>query len=237
VLGRPPAADWPRAVLFDLDGTLIDSAPDLAAAINTVLAAAGLAPYGLDEVRIMIGGGVRMLVQHAFAGRTAALDPPGLDAQTAAMRAVYTRRLTVLTTLMPGARAAVAEQRRLGRRLGIATNKPIASVLAILDHFALRDAMAVVVGEGRLARKPAPDMLLHALREMGMAAADAVMVGDSAADIGAARAAGMAAVAVRGGYGGVPADGLAADAVADGLADLARTLDGLRVARPASAHR
>ncbi|MDN2566659.1 phosphoglycolate phosphatase [Aquibium sp. A9E412] len=219
--GRAGAAGWPRAVLFDLDGTLVDSAPDLHGAVDAVLARHGLAPLDLDAVRGMVGDGVKKLVERAFAARGRPLTGAALDVATDEMMAVYGGRLTDLTRPMPAAAAAARRLAATGAGLAVVTNKPRRFAVDILAAFGLADLFAVVVGgDGAQPRKPAPDMLLAATAALGATPDMALMVGDSAADVKAARAAGIAVVAVRGGYTGVPPEALGADRVIDSLAGL-----------------
>jgi len=180
-----------------------------------------MAPLTLAEVIGMVGDGVRKLVERAFAARGAPLDGQGLDRATADMVALYSARLTRLTTVMPGAADTVAALAAHGLRLGVVTNKPRDAAVAILDHFGLAAPMAVIIGgDSGLPRKPAPATIVAALAALGVAADEAAMVGDGAADIDAARAAGVRAIAVRGGYAHSPVDGLGADLVIDDLAAL-----------------
>ncbi|QKV17621.1 phosphoglycolate phosphatase [Oricola thermophila] len=220
---------WPQAVLFDLDGTLIDSVPDLAAAVNEVLAAEGREPLPREDVRAMVGHGVRKLVERAFAARRMPLDGEALDRMTGRMMTAYGNRLTADTTLLPGAEALLAAYARVGVKIGVVTNKPEAFAREILDHFGLGPSVDVVVGgDSGPARKPAPDMLRHAMEEIGLGADRAVMVGDSAADIDAARAVPMASIAVRGGYTTVPVDELGADIVIDKLGGVPQAIERLK---------
>ena len=219
------------AVLFDLDGTLIDSVADLAAAVNTALVAHGARPLGVADVRGMVGNGVAKLVQRAFEARGRPLDAAGQATATDAMMAAYRDGLTARTTLMAGTPAVLAQLRSMGAALAVVTNKPQEATEAILDHFGLSQAFGAVVGSRPgLASKPAPDMLFAALGAMGAAADTAVMVGDSAVDAGAARAAGLPCVLVRGGYARQALETLGADAVIDHLSGLADAITAVQKA-------
>lgn len=223
------AAAWPRAVLFDLDGTLIDSAPDIRAAVNELLARRDLGPLDLDQVKSMIGNGVRKLVERAFAATAGPLPPAELDAQYMTMIDIYGRHLVKLTTLLPGAADALASLAGAGMALGLVTNKPQRFIETILDHFGLSAAFgAVIGGDAGVATKPAPDMLFAAMEELGVQPWDTIMVGDSGSDVAAARAAGVLVVLRSGGYTATPAEALGADIVISGLGDLAGALPALR---------
>ena len=220
---------WPQVILFDLDGTLIDSVPDLRSSVNMLLGEDGHPPLTLDQVRSMIGNGVRKLVERAYAASGVTLEGEALDAATDRMMAVYGGRLTAETTLMPGAAEIISAYHRARVKLGVVTNKPEAASRTILDHFGLSEIIDVVVGgDTGPERKPAPDMLNHALAQTGFTASRALMVGDSPADIGAAKAAFMASVAVRGGYTNVPVEDLGADIVIDSLSELPAAIEQLK---------
>ena len=223
-------------MLFDLDGTLIDSAPDLAAAVNELLALRGRGPLTLAQVTSMIGNGVEKLVERAIAASGEALGPEALKREQMAMIGIYAKHLTGLTVLMPGAREALDALHGDGISLGLVTNKPQRFVETVLDHFGLSALLGVAIGgDAGVPKKPAPDMLLAAVEQFGVAPADAVMVGDSAADVDSARAAGIASVIVRGGYTNVPAERLGADIVIDDMTELAAALGqgSSRAAEPA----
>ena len=222
---------WPRAVLFDLDGTLIDSAPDLHASINILLMRRGLGPLSLPDVVSMIGNGVKKLVERAFIAVGHPLDADQLDLEYEAMIGIYADHLTVLTVLTPGAREIVEDLHAQGVLMGVVTNKPQMPTEAILDHFGLSAHLgAVVGGDAGVEKKPAPDMIFAALERLGVRPEDAVLVGDSLADVGSARAAGIPVIALRGGYTTVPVDEIGADIVIGRLADLPATLTGMRPA-------
>jgi phosphoglycolate phosphatase len=203
----------PRAVMFDLDGTLIDSVPDITLSVNELLASEQLPALEEAQVRRMVGHGIPALVRKAYKAQGVALDGASLESRTDAMMDIYPRHLTGRTTLMPGVREMVAFFVAGGARLALVTNKPQAAAHTILGHFGLSDSFSVVIGDAdhQLRRKPQPDMLLAALGRLGVEAANAIMVGDSTIDIAAARAAHVRSVVVRCGY----ADGAldAADAV------------------------
>jgi phosphoglycolate phosphatase len=203
----------PQAVLFDLDGTLIDSLPDITLSVNELLASEQLPALEEAQVRRMVGHGLRVLVRRAYDAQGIALDVASLDCRIDAMMEIYPRHLTGRTRLMPGVREMVAFFVAGGARLALVTNKPQAAARTILDHFGLSDSFSVLIGDAdhQLARKPQPDMLLAALSRLGVAAADAIMVGDSIIDIAAAQAAHVRSVVVRCGYPGGALD--AADAL------------------------
>lgn len=213
--------DGPRAVLFDLDGTLIDSAPDITSAVNELLEKYKLPPLLLTQVKAMIGEGVKKLVARAFAASGMPLSPDRLEEANRTMAGIYARNLTGLTELMPGAAEALAQLHVLGVRLGLVTNKPQLAARSVLLHFRLAERFAVIVGGDAVLRgKPSPDPLLFALEQLDASPEDALMVGDSATDMAAARAAGMPVVLVRGGYSRQPVDTLGADMICDSLFEL-----------------
>ncbi|HEY4201669.1 MAG TPA: phosphoglycolate phosphatase [Devosiaceae bacterium] len=221
------ATTWPAAILFDLDGTLIDSVPDITAAVNELLHTESLPPLPVEQVRTFIGNGIRMLVKRSYAARNVHLEGAALDAKNDKMSGIYARHLVELTTLMPGVAEALAYCAARGTKLAVVTNKPQAATETLLAHFNLTDRFAIVVGDRDLPRKPEPDMLLHAMAAMGVTPAQTVMVGDSTADIQSARNARVASVAVRGGYTNVPLESLQPGIIIDTMADLPKALPAL----------
>lgn len=215
----------PAAVLFDLDGTLVDSAPDIAAAVNELLAADGLEPHSVPAVRKMIGHGLEKLVERAFEARGAAFSAQALASRQAAMNGIYARHLTNLTALRSGAASAVRAVHARGIRSAVVTNKPEAFSRAILAHFDLLDDLGTVIGgDSGYPKKPAPDMLLAACDRLGVSPDDTVLVGDSGADLASARAAGIGCILVRGGYSDRPMDEFGADLVITDLGVLPAVL-------------
>lgn len=228
------APRWPRAIVFDLDGTLVDSLPDIADALGLLLERHGLERHAPDAVRTMIGKGVEVLVRRGFAGRGRALQDDEARRLTEDYLALYEPRATRDTRLFPFVAETVAMLAGEGFALAVCTNKPTAVSREMLRDFGLVDRIPVVVGgDFGPPRKPAPDLLLAALGLLEAGADDAVMIGDSASDVEAAKAAGVPVIAVEYGYTPVPAAELGADVVirdfselAPALAHLADTLPG-----------
>ncbi len=195
----------PRAVVFDLDGTLIDSAPDLADSLNRVLRSEGLQEQALHAVKTMVGAGAKVLIQRGFAANGRTLSEPEAERLLPAFLIDYRARATRKTCLMPGAERLLAELAVAGVGLGLCTNKPEEITRQILEDLAVAHLFGSIVGgDTTPAKKPDPQPLLHALDALGCAANEAVMVGDSAADAGAARAAGTGLALVTFGYSPMP---------------------------------
>ena len=195
----------PRAIVFDLDGTLIDSAPDLADALNGVLRSQGLREHALDDVKAMVGAGAKVLIQRGFAANGKALSEREADHLLPAFLADYRARATDKTHLMPGAQRLLTQLAAAGVRLGLCTNKPEDITRQILEDLAVASLFGSIVGgDTTPAKKPDPHPLLYTLEELGCAADEALMVGDSAADAGAAKAAGTGLALVTFGYSQVP---------------------------------
>jgi len=203
--------------------------PDLTAAANALLATEDKAALGIADIRAMIGNGIMKLVERAFAARGEVLEGDALAAMTDRMMGIYAQNLTGGTTLMPGADTIVTAYARAGVKIGVVTNKPEIFSRAIVDHFGLASSVHVIVGgDTGPARKPAPDMLLHALDRLGVGKHRALMIGDSPADIDAAKAAPMPSIAVRGGYTNIPVEELGADVVIDSLNEVPQAIEKLK---------
>lgn len=225
--GRPFRS--PKVILFDLDGTLVDSAPDITAAVNELLAGRDLPPLRLDQVKAMIGGGIRKLVDRAFAASGTPLLGSALDEANRVMAPIYRRHLTGRTRLMPGVREVLTHLHLSGIAMAVVTNKPQLAAREILLHFRLTDYLGAIIGGDAVTYlKPAPDALLLALDLLQVEPRDTLMVGDSSADVAAARAAGMAVILLRGGYSQIPVEELGADLVCDSLFDLPSAMQRLQ---------
>lgn len=212
-----------RAVAFDLDGTLVDSAPDIAAAANGMLAERGLRALPLARVVAAIGDGIDALVVRVLE-ESAGRAPDAATAATAGarFRELYGRDVFTASRLFPGVREGLARLAARGIPVGCITNKARAFTAKILDRAGLAGRLAFVecpasAGE----RKPAPYMLLKACGDLGIAPGELLYVGDSALDVAAARAAGCPVVLVDYGYNrGQAVTEAGADAVIGSLEDL-----------------
>ena len=219
ILGAPP----PALVALDLDGTLVDSAPDLAWCIDRAMPRFGVPPRGEALVRDWIGDGVQRLVERALAGASdAPADPGRLDEACAAFLELYSAHGHDRSRVYPGVREGIMALRAHGAVLACVTNKPRALAVALLAHLALLDSFELVLGGDSLPRrKPDPLPLRHACSECGVAVERSVFVGDSVNDVTAARTAGMRVACVSYGYShGRDISEAAPDAVVDSLEDL-----------------
>lgn len=220
------AGQLPQLVMFDLDGTLIDSVPDLAAAVDTMLMQLGRPVVGEAQVRDWVGNGAAMLVRRALSGRMdgAGIAPAELEQAVALFMAAYGQS-HVLTRVYPGVVEVLGALRLKGIPLAIVTNKPERFVPPLLSTLGLADFFRWIVGGDTLAHgKPAPDGLLHVLDQAGVAADAALFVGDSCNDIRAARAAGVPCIGLTYGYNhGRPIAEEAPDLVLDALDQLLQT--------------
>lgn len=210
----PPS---PPALVFDLDGTLIDSVHDIAAGLNCVLAEMGRRALDSREVACMIGDGAAVLVARGFEA-TGGPDPD-MPARVAHFLAVYESMSTAQTLPFPGVLATLEALRSSGTAMGICTNKPIAPTRIVLrdleiDHF----FSAIVGGDSGPTRKPDGGPLRDTLDLMG--ADTAVMVGDSINDVATARAVGIPVIVMRYGYTRIPHDELGADLLLDRFDDI-----------------
>jgi phosphoglycolate phosphatase len=223
---REPS-DWPRAVVFDLDGTLADSAGDIRDALNHAFGLRNLPPFSLPEIKSMVGGGIAKLAARALQARGIAdMELPPLIAD---IIEYYRANLTRHTVLYEGAAELLARLKGEGRLLGLCTNKQHGLTVEILKQLGIAAYFSAVAGEREgQPRKPDPRPLLGVLETLGVSPRDAVMVGDGGADVECAKGAGVVPIVVRYGYAHVSPDELGAAAVIDRLPDLPHCLARLR---------
>jgi phosphoglycolate phosphatase len=210
-----------RFAVFDQDGTLVNSVPDLLGALNRAVVKRGMAAFTEDEVRPMIGDGAGVLVTRAFAMRGRVPDREVM----AELVADYTAHAAELSRPYPGVMETLTLLREQGWVLAVCSNKPASAARAELAGLRLAGFFAYVSGGDSFAvRKPDPGHVLQTLAACGGDPSRAVMVGDHHNDIDAARAAGVASVWARWGYG---TDAVGASAEADSFDELPRILAAL----------
>lgn len=191
-----------RLVAFDLDGTLVDSVPDLAVAVQKMLGELNLpTPDGI-QVRDWVGNGAPILVERALTWALGRSPEEALQARAFdAFMAYYGAAPNALTTLYSGVKTALETLHGAGFTLVLITNKPERFIVPILDHFGIRQWFTLWVGGDTLAeKKPSPLPLLHAAQACQFSPSECLMVGDSRHDIAAGKAAGFATLALPYGY-------------------------------------
>ena len=186
-----------KAIVFDLDGTLLDTLEDLADATNWALRQNGMPERTLDEVRSFVGNGVRRLIEQAVPDST---DAQRLEKIFADFKSYYVAHCQDKTHLYPGISELLQALKAEGFRLAIVSNKLQAGVDELYDRY-FRDTVEVAVGERPgMRRKPTPDMVLSALRELDVTPDEAVYVGDSDVDLATARNSGLPCISVLWGF-------------------------------------
>lgn len=218
----------PQMVLLDLDGTLVDSVPDLAVSVNRMMAQLGRPAHSETSVRHWVGNGVERLVMRALTGELW-VDPPAAEFEQAMplFREAYAEVNGHESRLFPGVREGLEYLRGAGYRLGCVTNKAEAFTLPLLRALDVDGFFGIIVsGDTLPQKKPDPAPLLYAAQKLGASAATSLMVGDSEHDVKAARAAGFQVVCVSYGYNhGVPITEANPDAVVDSLAQIRALLE------------
>lgn len=194
----------PQAVLFDLDGTLVDSAPDLTTAINRMLDELGRTRLEQGQVRDWIGNGARQLVARALLGQRAVnVEPQETDAALTRFLVHYQTSLVEQSLLYPGVREGLETIYALHLPMAIVTNKPGAFTQPLIEALGLAAFFPICVSGDTLAvKKPDPAPLIHAAKQLGVDIRQSIYVGDSRADVDAANAAGATMVRVPYGYSG-----------------------------------
>ena len=216
-----------KALLFDVDGTLVDSVPDLAYCVDEMMKSLGREPHGEAKVRDWVGNGVERLVRRALVGQLEG-EPPDADFERAypLFLELYADNTAKRSRLYPGVREGIQAMKAAGYRLGCVTNKaaqftePLLRDLGIADNFEI-----VISGDSLPEKKPHPMPLLHGAEYFGVEPENAMMIGDSVSDVKASRAAGFQIVCMSYGYNhGEDIRRYKPDAVIDSMAELSKLL-------------
>jgi len=218
----------PQMILIDVDGTMVDSVPDLAFCVDEMMQALGREPRGEERVRDWVGNGVERLVRRALIGQLdGEPDEADFDKAYPVFLDLYADNTSRRSVLYPGVREGLDSLKAAGYALGCVTNKTGRFTLPLLKDLGIYDAFAIVISGDTLEyRKPHPAPLLHAAEFFKLDPAQALMVGDSISDVKAARAAGFMIACVPYGYNhGEDIRGAKPDLLIDTLADLKNELE------------
>jgi phosphoglycolate phosphatase len=217
-----------KAILFDLDGTLVDTAPDLAAATDYALDRAGRPMIGLEAVRSLVGDGARALLEKGFRASGGMPAPDQFETAFKDFMIYYGRHLADTSRPFAGVTTSLAQLAEQDYALAVCTNKPEAFSRSLLDQLGLTSFFgAIVGGDSLLVRKPDPGHIRGTLDKLGSSFDWAAMVGDSANDVNAARAAGLPCVVVSFGYTSIPPAELGGDRLIDHFSELAGAIAAL----------
>ena len=213
----------PRMILIDVDGTLVDSVPDLAWCVDELMRRLGREPHGEARVRNWVGNGVERLVRRALIGQLDG-EPPEADFEKAypIFLELYAENTSKRSRLYPGVREGLDYLKSQGYLLGCVTNKAAQFTLPLLKDLGIHDDFGIVVsGDTLPVKKPDPQPLLHAAAHLGVSAEESLMIGDSKSDVKAARAAGFQIVCMSYGYNhGEDIHNYDPDLVIDSMAEL-----------------
>jgi phosphoglycolate phosphatase len=218
-------------IVYDLDGTLADTAEDLVATLNYLLAREGLAPLPVESAGSLLGAGARALIERGFAASGKTLDRQRIEALFADYLVYYQGHIADRTRLYPGVDKALAAFARAGWRQAVCTNKTESLAKLLVEKLGIAERFAFVCGQDTFGiGKPNPKPLLETIAAAGGANERAIMVGDSGADIKTARAAAVPVIAVDFGYSEVPVKELGPDRVISHFDDLMAACDALLMA-------
>ena len=213
----------PQMILIDVDGTLVDSVPDLAFCVDEMMKQLGMATHGEAKVRNWVGNGVERLTRRALIGQLDGEPDEELFARAYPIfLELYAENTSKRSCLYPGVREGLDYLKSQGYKLGCVTNKAARFTIPLLKDLGVHDDFAIIICGDTLARKkPDPMPLLHAADFFGVSPDDAMMLGDSVSDVKAARAAGFQIVCMSYGYNhGVDIRDSHPDAVIDSMAEL-----------------
>ena len=218
-------------IVYDLDGTLADTAEDLVATLNWLLGREGLAPPKAESAGSLVGAGARALIKRGFAASGKTLDPEAMEALFADFLAHYNAHIADRTRLYPGVDRALAAFARAGWRQAVCTNKIEGSAKLLITKLGIAEHFAFICGQDTFGvGKPDAKPLLKTIAASGGASERAIMVGDSGTDIKTARAARVPVIAVDFGYADVPVKELGPDRVISHFDELMEACDALLMA-------
>ncbi len=220
-----------RTIVFDLDGTLVDTAPDLVSTLNFVLADEGLPPVAYDDARRMIGGGARRMIERALIAEGRNVAAAELDRMFGAFIAHYGAHIADRSRPFPYLEAVLERLATEGCRLAVCTNKLEWLAVKLLDALKLSRYFAAICGQDTFGvQKPDPQILRLTIRRAGGDVARAIMIGDSMTDVRTARAANVPVIAVAFGYSEVPVASLQADRLIGSFAELPAAIAAIEAA-------
>ena len=221
-----------RSIVFDLDGTLIDTAPDLVATLNVILKRQGLHPVGYDEARAMIGDGAKKLLEYSVLAHQPSLPEDELENLYREFLIYYSDHIADLSHPFPGLLNALDALAAGGWRLAVCTNKLEWLSVKLLDQLKLKHRFAAICGQDTFGiAKPNPEVLVRTIEAAGGDVQRAIMVGDSLTDIATARAAGVPIIAVDFGYTSTHVSQLGPDLVISHYDALLQAVEDLQPAR------
>lgn len=220
-------------IVFDLDGTLVDTAPDLVRVLNQTMDLEGLPHAKLETARLMVGHGARVMIERASALHGVTFSASRLDQLVDEFVGIYRTEIARDSKPFPETLDALDALSALGAKLAVCTNKRTELSVQLLEALGLADRFSVIVGADAVTqKKPNPEHYRATVERAGGTVRRSVMVGDTAADVGAARGAGAPVVAVRFGYSDIGAERLGADVLIDRFSELAPVCRRLLAARP-----
>ena len=216
------------ALVFDLDGTLVDTAPDLIGALNAVLVSKGRTKVKIDDVRHLVGHGAQAMLDRAMHMTGDPVPPESLPGLVDEFVAHYRTHIAAESRPFPGVEATLETLHAEGARMGVLSNKPHELTNLLIPALGLTRFFRAIHGAGRLeVVKPNARVFHHVIEEMGGEGSGAVMIGDSATDVKTARAAGCAAIVLTYGYSPEPVETLGADRVTDDFREIPRLVKEL----------
>jgi phosphoglycolate phosphatase len=216
------------ALVFDLDGTLVDTAPDLIGALNAVLAAQGRRPVKIGNVRQLVGHGAQVMLDRAMQMTGEAVAPGRLPELLDAFVAHYRTHIAAESRPFPGVEATLEALQADGARMGVLSNKPQELTTLLISALGFTRFFRAIHGAGKLeVVKPDARVFRHVIEEMGGIGSGAVMIGDSGTDVATARAAGVPSIVLTYGYSPEPVETLGADRVTGDFREIPRLVNEL----------